>query len=51
MTDQGFAAIERAAPGHVEGVRRHVFDELTSAQIAQLRQISVAIRDGLLEAD
>lgn len=49
MTDRGFAAIEAAAPGHVEGVRRHVFDVLTPEQIRQLGQISAAIRDGLLK--
>ena len=49
MTDDGFAAIEAAAPGHVEGVRRHVFDVLTPEQIRQLGEISAAIRDGLLK--
>ena len=48
MTDEGFAAIEAAAPGHVEGVRRHVFDVLTPEQIRELGDISAAIRDGLL---
>jgi DNA-binding MarR family transcriptional regulator len=48
MTDKGFAAIEAAAPGHVEGVRRHVFDVLSPEQIRQLGEISAAIRDGLL---
>ncbi len=48
MTDKGFAAIEAAAPGHVEGVRRHVFDVLTPAQVEQLGEISTAILDGLL---
>ena len=50
MTEKGFAAIEAAAPGHVEGVRRHVFDVLTPAQVEQLGQISAAIRDGLLRS-
>jgi DNA-binding MarR family transcriptional regulator len=49
MTDEGFAAIEAAAPGHVEGVRRHVFDVLSPEQIRQLGEISTAIRDGLLK--
>jgi DNA-binding MarR family transcriptional regulator len=49
MTDKGFAAIEAAAPGHVEGVRRHLFDVLTPEQIRQLGEISAAIRDGLLK--
>lgn len=43
LTDEGFAALEAAAPGHVEGVRRHVFDTLTDAQVVQLRTISEAL--------
>jgi DNA-binding MarR family transcriptional regulator len=50
MTDEGFAAIEAAAPGHVEGVRRHVFDVLSPEQVRQLGEISAAIRDGLLRS-
>jgi DNA-binding MarR family transcriptional regulator len=49
MTEKGFAAIEAAAPGHVEGVRRHVFDVLSPEQNRQLGEISAAIRDGLLK--
>ncbi|MFG1778132.1 MarR family winged helix-turn-helix transcriptional regulator [Micromonospora sp. NPDC049048] len=40
LTDEGFAALAAAAPGHVEGVRRHLFDALTPAQVDQLRRIS-----------
>lgn len=40
LTDQGYAVLVAAAPGHVEGVRRHLFDPLTSTQVTQLRQIS-----------
>lgn len=47
MTDEGFAAIEAAAPGHVEAVRRHVFDVLTPDQVRQLHEISAAIATGL----
>src|SRR5688500_20094931 len=36
LTDQGWTAIQAAAPGHVENVRRHVIDALTPAQIRQL---------------
>lgn len=50
MTDEGFASIEAAAPGHVEGVRRHVFDVLSPEQVRQLGEISTAIRDGLLKS-
>lgn len=46
MTERGFAALEAAAPGHVEAVRRHLFDVLTPEQVCQLGQISAAIRDG-----
>jgi DNA-binding MarR family transcriptional regulator len=40
LTDAGFAALEAAAPGHVEGVRSHVFDPLTPEQVVALREIS-----------
>ncbi|MGH8910468.1 MAG: MarR family winged helix-turn-helix transcriptional regulator [Egibacteraceae bacterium] len=43
LTEEGFAALQAAAPGHVEGVRAHLFDQLTPAQVAQLRQISDAV--------
>lgn len=46
LTDAGFAALEAAAPRHVETVRQHLFDVLTPEQVAQLGQISRAIGDG-----
>jgi DNA-binding MarR family transcriptional regulator len=49
LTDKGFAALEAAAPGHVDGVRRHVFDTLTGEQIVQLRAISEALVSHLAE--
>ena len=39
LTDEGFAALESAAPVHVEGVRTHLFDQLTPQQVANLRDI------------
>jgi DNA-binding MarR family transcriptional regulator len=48
LTDAGFAALAAAAPGHVEGVRAHVFDPLTPEQVTQLRQISTALVDAVL---
>jgi DNA-binding MarR family transcriptional regulator len=39
LTDEGFAALEAAAPIHVEGVRQHLFDQLTPEQVAALRDI------------
>ncbi|TDC66282.1 MarR family transcriptional regulator [Micromonospora sp. KC207] len=47
LTDAGFAALAAAAPGHVEGVRRHLFDALSPAQVDQLRRISEAMTDHL----
>jgi DNA-binding MarR family transcriptional regulator len=40
LTDQGQVKVTEAAPGHVEEVRRLVFDPLTKAQLRQLREIS-----------
>ena len=45
LTDAGFAVLETAAPSHVEGVRRHLFDRLKPAQVAALGEISEAIAD------
>jgi DNA-binding MarR family transcriptional regulator len=39
LTDEGLAALEGAAPVHVEGVRTHLFDQLSPAQVAALRDI------------
>ena len=47
LTDEGFAALERAAPAHVESVRRHLIDRLTPQQLDQLREISEAVLAGL----
>jgi DNA-binding MarR family transcriptional regulator len=46
LTDAGFAALDAAAPGHVEQVRRSLFDRLTPAQVVQLAAISAAIAAG-----
>jgi DNA-binding MarR family transcriptional regulator len=43
LTDDGFAALAAAAPGHVEAVRRLLVDRLTPEQLRQLRSISEAI--------
>ncbi|HJQ45518.1 MAG TPA: MarR family transcriptional regulator [Amycolatopsis sp.] len=47
LTSAGLAALEAAAPGHVEAVREALFDALTADQIRQLGEISAAIRDRL----
>jgi DNA-binding MarR family transcriptional regulator len=48
LTDAGFAALEAAAPFHVESVRRHLFDVLSSEQLAHLREINDALLEHLL---
>jgi DNA-binding MarR family transcriptional regulator len=50
LTDEGFAALAGAAPGHVEQVRRTLIDQLTPAQVEQLREISAAIIAGAGDA-
>ncbi|HEY7439129.1 MAG TPA: MarR family transcriptional regulator [Acidimicrobiia bacterium] len=50
MTDEGFAALEQAAPSHVESVRRHLFDQLTAAQLDGLREVSEHLRDHLVSS-
>jgi DNA-binding MarR family transcriptional regulator len=48
LSDDGFAALEAAAPVHVESVRSHLFDQLTKAQLEQLHQMSEQILDHLV---
>jgi DNA-binding MarR family transcriptional regulator len=40
LTEAGLAGLEAAAPGHVEAVRRGLFDALSPEQVAALRDIS-----------
>jgi DNA-binding MarR family transcriptional regulator len=40
LTDEGWEKVKASAPGHVEEVRRLVFDPLTKAQQRQLRELS-----------
>jgi DNA-binding MarR family transcriptional regulator len=47
LTPKGLDALSSAAPGHVEEVRRQVFDHLSPAQIDELHRISDAIRNRL----
>jgi DNA-binding MarR family transcriptional regulator len=43
LTEKGFATLEAAAPMHVEGVRTHVFDQLSREQQHELRTACDAI--------
>jgi DNA-binding MarR family transcriptional regulator len=47
LTDAGRAAIERAAPAHVETVRELVFDGLSRDQLAALTAITSRVLDRL----
>ena len=50
LTEQGRQLLERTAPGHVEAVRRAVFDVLTDEQVGQLAEIGEAISAALQHA-
>jgi DNA-binding MarR family transcriptional regulator len=39
LTDDGFAALEAAAPVHVESVRAHLFDQLSPEQVEHMRDL------------
>jgi DNA-binding MarR family transcriptional regulator len=45
LTDAGLAALEAAAPIHVEGVRHHLFDQLDATQLQALANISHRLVD------
>ena len=47
LTDAGLDVLITAAPGHVEQVRRVVFDALTAAQVRQLHEIGRRINDAV----
>ena len=48
LTDEGLRTIERAAPAHVESVRRHFVDLLTDEEIAMLGDITERARSNHL---
>jgi len=47
LTQHGWETVEAAAPGHVENVRRHVIDALTTEQIHQLHAIAGVLLERL----
>ena len=47
LTEAGRAAIERAAPAHVEMVRQLVFDGLSPEQLAALTEVTDGVLDRL----
>ncbi len=46
LTDSGLAALAAAAPGHVEAVRRSLFDLLDPEQVRSLAEICTAVLAG-----
>lgn len=49
LTDDGFAALQAAAPGHVAAVRAAVFDRLAPGQVAHLRAIGERLAGDLAD--
>ena len=47
LTPKGFRALEKAAPDHVAGVRRHFLDHLSARQVRELGAAMEAVRAGL----
>jgi DNA-binding MarR family transcriptional regulator len=47
LTEAGLTKIVETAPGHVDEVRRRVFDVLTAAQVSQLNEVCTALLHGL----
>ncbi|WP_418606399.1 hypothetical protein [Georgenia sp. SUBG003] len=47
LTDAGWEKVVETAPGHVENVRTLIFDDLTDAQVTELRQITQKISSRL----
>jgi DNA-binding MarR family transcriptional regulator len=43
LTEDGFAQVRAAAPGHVEAVRQLVFDALTDDDVADLERIATRV--------
>jgi DNA-binding MarR family transcriptional regulator len=51
LTDEGFAMVEAAAPGHVEAVRRYLIDRLTPQQLEVLGEIGATMLASTADTD
>jgi DNA-binding MarR family transcriptional regulator len=47
LTEAGYQVVVATAPGHVEAVRRHLFDRLTAEQVRVLGEVCDAALAGL----
>lgn len=50
LTDDGFAVLAAAAPGHVQAVRHYVIDPLTTTQLRTITAVGQRIRERLRTA-
>ncbi len=51
ITDKGRRVLEDAAPGHVEMVRKLLFDSLDDVQVAELHQIMGSVLNAISDDD
>jgi DNA-binding MarR family transcriptional regulator len=51
LTDAGMAKLEVSAPGHVDAVRRLVFDSISTTQVRQVAQIAKRITQAATSAE
>ena len=51
LTAKGIAAMNEAAPTHVESVRARIFDQIDRRDIAAVERVFTAIHDGLHAAE
>ena len=51
MTQKGFALLQKAAPTHVDGVRRCLVDLVGDEDFAAVGRVFNAVTDNLIEAN
>jgi DNA-binding MarR family transcriptional regulator len=51
LTDEGFAIVEAAAPGHVRTVRKYLIDRLTPEQLEAMGEIGRVLLASTAESD
>lgn len=51
LTDEGFAVVEAAAPGHVEAVRKYLIDRLSPEQVKVMGEIGELLLASTSQSD
>jgi DNA-binding MarR family transcriptional regulator len=51
LTDEGFAVLEAAAPGHVQAVRKYLIDRLSPQQLKVMGEIGEVLLTSTSESD